>query len=92
MMATMNLLETCIAISHSPIGATGVALLIVSADRPRLTDAAKIIGITSSALTGTADRLAKLGLAERAFDSEDRRIIRICITNKGRELLSRLNQ
>jgi DNA-binding MarR family transcriptional regulator len=43
-------------------------------------------------VTRLADRTVKLGLARRQRDAEDRRVVKLFITGKGLELLSRLDE
>jgi DNA-binding MarR family transcriptional regulator len=43
-------------------------------------------------VTRLADRTLKLGLARRMRDTEDRRVVKLYITEKGVELLSRLDE
>jgi DNA-binding MarR family transcriptional regulator len=43
-------------------------------------------------VTRLADRTVKLGLARRMRDAEDRRVVKLYITEKGVELLSRLDE
>ena len=42
--------------------------------------------IENSSLTTMADKLERLGLVERKYDPQNRRIIRLFLTNSGREL------
>lgn len=42
-------------------------------------------------VTRLADRTVKLGLARRVRDAEDRRVVKLFITRKGLEMLSRLD-
>ena len=42
-------------------------------------------------VTRLADRTVKLGLARRIRDGDDRRVVKLFITEKGREMLSRLD-
>ena len=46
------------------------------------------LGISSAAMTGVIDRLAKKGLAQRSYSPEDRRTILVSLTNKGRALFT----
>lgn len=39
-------------------------------------------------ITGLVDRLEGIGLVQRSVDSGDRRIRRVCLTDRGREILS----
>jgi DNA-binding MarR family transcriptional regulator len=43
-----------------------------------------------SSATQMADRLVKLGLVERTSDAEDRRIVRLCLSLRGRSLLGEM--
>lgn len=49
----------------------------------KMTDLAKAMGVTTSAMTGVVDRLVRDGYARRSHDLEDRRIIHIKLTPKG---------
>lgn len=44
-------------------------------------------GYTPGAMTNIATKLIKEAYAERKYDSDDRRIIRLCITEPGHQLL-----
>lgn len=48
---------------------------------------AKKLGYTPGAMTGIADKLTKEGYAKREYDTTDRRVILLALTNKGEELL-----
>ena len=48
-----------------------------------MTDLAKAMSVTTSAMTGVVDRLVRDGYAHRLRDSQDRRIIRIKLTSRG---------
>ncbi|MBI3932947.1 MAG: MarR family transcriptional regulator [Acidobacteria bacterium] len=45
--------------------------------------------VTAGNVTGIVDRLARLGLAERRPVPEDRRAIRVRLTQRGRQLMQR---
>lgn len=51
-------------------------------------DISKAFGITLGALTGFIDRLCKLELVTRSRTEEDRRLVLIRLTEKGRETLA----
>ncbi|CAM5216669.1 MarR family transcriptional regulator OS=Lysinibacillus sphaericus OX=1421 GN=LS41612_10040 PE=4 SV=1 [Lysinibacillus sphaericus] len=53
----------------------------------RQAELAETIGYTKGAMTSIAEKLVKLGLAERLYDEADRRTIRLQITDKGVEAL-----
>lgn len=50
---------------------------------------AETIGYTKGAMTSIAEKLVKLGLAERLYDPSDRRTIRLDITDEGKVALSK---
>jgi DNA-binding MarR family transcriptional regulator len=47
-------------------------------------------GLSTAAITGTADRLTKLGLVRRDQTCKDRRIIRLELTFEGRNAIARI--
>jgi DNA-binding MarR family transcriptional regulator len=47
------------------------------------------LGYTKGAMTSIAEKLVKLGLAERLYDPSDRRIIRLQITDEGEKALAK---
>lgn len=49
-------------------------------------------GLTSAAITGLTDRLLVEGYVERTRTEQDRRVVMISITEKGRELVEKLNE
>ena len=51
---------------------------------------AQELGVTSGNVTGIVDRLVEQGLVIRNPDPEDRRVIRLEATEKGRDLLTNL--
>lgn len=48
----------------------------------------KLVHLSSSTLVGVIDRLEEKGLVSRSRDTEDRRVIFIEITDKGRQFVS----
>ncbi|CAM3702236.1 MarR family transcriptional regulator [Cohnella lubricantis] len=48
---------------------------------------AQIIGVTSGGMTVISDKLVRLGLVQRVNDENDRRVVKLEITEKGREAL-----
>ncbi|MHB0886964.1 MAG: MarR family winged helix-turn-helix transcriptional regulator [Bacillota bacterium] len=61
---------------------------LAAAGKQRISDIADRMGVSLSAATGLADRLARAGLAIRERSTEDRRVVWLEITPKGRELLA----
>ncbi|MFC1804841.1 MarR family winged helix-turn-helix transcriptional regulator [Candidatus Omnitrophota bacterium] len=58
----------------------------------RMTDMANFMKVTTAAMTGIVGRLVKYGYVSRAFDADDRRIIKVRLTDKGSDLLRRINR
>ena len=52
----------------------------------------EMIAISKSQMTHSIDRLARLGLVERQPNTEDKRMVDIRLTQKGREKMERLNE
>lgn len=66
-----------------------VALRYLSLNESSLmSDVAEGLGISFPAATKTIDRLVRKGLANRAEDSSDRRVVRIRLTDRGKGLVS----
>lgn len=60
--------------------------------RHKMRQLSMLLGIGMSAATGLVDRLVKGGLVTRDRDQEDRRIVWVSITPKGRLLFRQLRQ
>jgi DNA-binding MarR family transcriptional regulator len=58
---------------------------------PRMTDLAKLCGVSTAAMTGSIDRMAALGWVERGFASDDRRAITVTLTMEGAAIVKKLN-
>ena len=50
------------------------------------------LGVTSSNVTGIIDRLVKQGLVSRQENPEDRRMLRLRVTDKGEDILTSLRE
>jgi len=53
---------------------------------------AEALNVTSTNTTGIIDRLVKQGLVDRSEDPTDRRMLFLCTTAKGEELVTRLRE
>ena len=51
---------------------------------------AEAMDVSQASATGIVDRMEQRGLVERARDAEDRRIVRVAITDEGRQLIEGL--
>ncbi|MBU4251957.1 MAG: MarR family transcriptional regulator [Candidatus Omnitrophica bacterium] len=58
----------------------------------KMTDLAKYMQVTTAASTGIVERLVRQGYVQRAYDQNDRRIVRIKLNTKGTELLKKISQ
>jgi DNA-binding MarR family transcriptional regulator len=47
-------------------------------------------GVTRATMTGLIDTLERDGLVRRNADTQDRRMMRVCLTDKGRALMQRI--
>lgn len=61
-------------------------------DELRMTDIARTLGVSTAAATGIVERMVKSGYARRRYEPSDRRIIKIKLNPKGRELVQRINK
>lgn len=58
----------------------------------KMTALARFMQVTTAAMTGIVDRLVKYGYVERVYEPQDRRIIKVRLTNRGSGLLKKINQ
>ena len=54
----------------------------------KMSDLAAVRFLTPAAATGIVDRLIHLGLVERKFDENDRRVILLALTHQGETVIS----
>jgi DNA-binding MarR family transcriptional regulator len=54
----------------------------------KMSEVAKMLSVTTSAATGQVDKLVRAGMLKRVYDSEDRRIINIRLTPKGKRTIN----
>jgi MarR family transcriptional regulator, organic hydroperoxide resistance regulator len=64
---------------------TAIKLLEAFGD-PSLSELSEHMSAHNSTITGLVDRMVKGGLVERVRSTEDRRVVRIRLTERGREL------
>ncbi|MBU1912995.1 MAG: MarR family transcriptional regulator [Candidatus Omnitrophica bacterium] len=57
----------------------------------KMSSLADFMAVTTAATTGTVDRLVRYGYVTRELEPKDRRVIKIKITLKGRELIKKIN-
>lgn len=72
------------ASAEHALTAAQARLLCVLVERPRgMAELAGILGIDKAGITGLVDRVERRGLAERAAVPEDRRAVRVRLTEAG---------
>jgi DNA-binding MarR family transcriptional regulator len=65
------------------------ALSLLDRGGLRMSELSRELDISEPASTALADRLVRAGLVERHADPDDRRIVRLELSRKGRDLMSR---
>jgi len=68
------------------VGQTFILFDLLGHDGSAVKDIAERVQVDSPAVTGFVDRLIREGLVERVVDRDDRRVMKIYLTPKGREL------
>lgn len=58
----------------------------------KVSELAERQGLTSAAITGLTDKLLVDGYVERTRTEQDRRVVMISITEKGREMVAKLSE
>ncbi|MDD5097121.1 MAG: MarR family transcriptional regulator [Candidatus Omnitrophica bacterium] len=58
----------------------------------KMTDLAKYMKVSTAASTGIVERLVRQGYVQRAYDHDDRRIVRIQLNAKGTSILKKIVQ
>ncbi|WP_434446719.1 MarR family winged helix-turn-helix transcriptional regulator [Lentzea sp. E54] len=77
--------------SEHDLSLTQLRLLGLLRDRrPRMTDLATFLGLDKSTMSGLVERAERRGLVGRDKSPEDRRVVDVFITPKGRELAERV--
>lgn len=74
-----------------PLGVSPILVLseLKNKGPQRQAELAETIGYTKGAMTSIAEKLVKLGLAERLYDDNDRRTIRLQITEEGKNAFNK---
>jgi DNA-binding MarR family transcriptional regulator len=65
---------------------------IAKRDGMRITELSTELGVGLAAASALADRMARRGLVARKTDPDDRRIVRLEVSTRGRHLLERLER
>ena len=85
------------AMRHWPGGRLSLVhlnvLFVLNADGPMPMRAlAESMDVSQASATGIVDRMEQRGLVERQRDAEDRRVVRVAITDEGRRLIAGMAQ
>ncbi len=62
-------------------------LAYIKEEKPVMKEVADFLCITPPSATSLINKLVKAGMLERFFDKDDRRIVRLAITDKGEKML-----
>jgi DNA-binding MarR family transcriptional regulator len=66
--------------------------LLASRGPQRMTDLADLLGVNSSTATRHCDRLQRRGLVQRTRATDDRRAVRVSLTDAGQRLVQQITQ
>jgi len=65
--------------------------LLYNDEESNMTDLAKFMHVTTAAMTGIVERLVRDKYVQRAYEPEDRRIIKVKLTEKGSALVKTIS-
>jgi DNA-binding MarR family transcriptional regulator len=71
---------------HGLTAQQGQLLCVLMAQPYGMTELGRVLGLAKSSLTGLVDRSAQRGLVRREPDPDDRRAVRVTLTEKGSAL------
>lgn len=63
--------------------------LIYNKECPKMGDLAAEIGVSMSNMTAMTDRLIEHEYVQRKDDPEDRRVVRVCLTSRAKEIMKK---
>lgn len=69
-----------------------VLKIIANTDNCNMSGLSKILGVTMGNMTTMVDRLIKEGLVTREQEPNDRRIVRVKLNNKGKEIVIKVTK
>lgn len=69
-----------------PTDVNAMRVLDAASTRPTMSELGRTLGLSSAAVTGLVDRLEHAGLARRVRDADDRRRVRVEITELAHEV------
>lgn len=68
------------------------AMLIRFFDNPTMTELSQVLSISMPTLTGIIDKLVKNEIVERNRDENDRRVVRVSVTDSGDEIIRKIHE
>lgn len=71
-------------------GQISVLMYLNRVETCKVNDVAKLLGITSGAATGLTDKLVALELIDRTRQEEDRRVVLLTLTAKGKAIIDQI--
>jgi DNA-binding MarR family transcriptional regulator len=83
-----NVPEMSVEMTHSQMLVTGV----LGAGSKTMSELSQMTGMSASALTGVIDRLLDKKLVERDRDENDRRLVRIKLSEEGGKIVSEMHE
>jgi DNA-binding MarR family transcriptional regulator len=90
--ANRNLIELCFSQMHLHRSQALILYLLYEADGLSQSAIAEQLGLHGATVTAILDRMEEAGLIRRERDSQDRRLLRVYLTEGGREKEERLKQ
>jgi DNA-binding MarR family transcriptional regulator len=69
-----------------------VLLILMDRESCSMQQIARAIGLRASTITNMVDRLVRMGLVERRRSANDRRVVTVSLTAKGRRVLERIRR
>ncbi|KOO43445.1 MarR family winged helix-turn-helix transcriptional regulator [Priestia koreensis] len=79
---------------HTAISNSGIAIIfkLENEEKMKMNEIADYLGITLGSATSMIDKLEKHDIVERTRSKEDRRIVSVQLTERGREVLEKIRQ
>lgn len=70
---------------------TLILMVLLNKDSVKMNELARMLGLSRANATGLVDRLEARGIVERRHSTEDRRVVLVSLTRKGRRTAAKLN-
>lgn len=70
---------------------TLILMVLLNKDSVKMNELARVLGLSRANATGLVDRLEARGIVERRHSTEDRRVVLVSLTRKGRRTAAKLN-